>query len=246
MTGPRTPLLKPREYFASKTPPLDLGKAVVAVAVVTLVLAAGIGGILWTFTHQLDQQITVDNPEHHPEWACEKYEDGGPFDDMSSPEGCDPAVSEQIQRPLGELVWEEFSWVPWATLVLVPLVWLVEGSMLHVGSSLVGGEGRFTDSLAVAGWGMVPTVGRILAVGVFITYQFRNLSLPSDPEGATQAIQASLSGLDLVSGAIMLVVVAWATYIRTYGLARARDLSVENAAVVTVGLSLVGLLFEFM
>ncbi|WP_396610509.1 Yip1 family protein [Haloferax sp. S1W] len=246
MAGPRTPLLKPREYFESKTPPLDFGRAVVAVAVVTLVLAAGVGGLLWTLTDQLDQQVTVDNPEHHPEWACEKYEDGGPFEDMSAPDGCDASVPEERQRPLGELIWEEFSWVPWAMLVFVPLIWLTEGVLLHLGSSFVGGEGRFTDTLTAAGWGMVPTVVRVLAVGAFLTYRFRTLSLPPDPEGAVQAMQASLTGLDLVSGAVMLVVVAWATYIRTYGLARARDLSVGNAAVVTVGLTLVGLLFEFV
>ncbi|SEK36491.1 Yip1 family protein [Haloferax larsenii] len=246
MTGPRTPLLKPREYFASKTPPLDLGRAVVAVAVVTLVLAAGIGGLLWTFTQQLDQQVTVDNPEHHPEWACEKYEDGGPFDDMSPPEGCDPSVPEEMQRPLGELIWEEFSWVPWATLVLVPLTWLFEGAMLHIGSSLVGGEGRFTDTLAVAGWGMVPTAVRTLAVGSYLIYRLGSLSLPSSPEAAVQAVQTAVSGLGPISGAVMLVVVAWATYIRTYGLARARDLPVGTAAVVTVGLTAVGLLFELV
>ncbi|AFK18354.1 YIP1 family protein [Haloferax mediterranei ATCC 33500] len=246
MSGPRTPLLKPRKYFESKTPPLDFGRALVAVAVVTVVITAGVGGILWTFTQQLDQQVSVDNPEHYPEHACEQYEPGGAFDDMEAPSGCDPSVPETLDKRLGDLIWQEYSWIPLAMLVFVPLVWLFEGSLLHLGSWLVGGDGRFTDSLVVSGWGMVPMVFRVLTVGTFVVYQLKQVSIPSNPEGALNAMQASFSGLGLVSTVAMLVVVAWGTYIRTYGLARARDIDIGSAASVTVGLSLIGLLLELI
>ncbi|KAB1197107.1 MULTISPECIES: Yip1 family protein [Haloferax] len=246
MAGPRTPLLEPRAYFESKTTPFDFGRVVAVVALVTIVITAGVGGILWSFTNQLDQPVSVENPEHYPEFACEKYEDGGPFEDMSTPSGCDPSVPEHVDERLGELVWQELSWVPWATLVFVPLAWLIEGVLLHLGTSLVGGSGRFTDTLTVAGWGMVPSTLRLLVVGAFIVYKLGHISLPPDPGAAVSVMESALSGLGLVSGVVTLVVVAWATYVRTYGLARGRDLDVSDAAVVTVGLSLVGLVFELV
>ena len=246
MAGPRTPLLEPRAYFESRTPPFDLGRVLVVIALLTLVLAAGVGGILWTFTQQLDQQVSVDNPDHRPDWACEQYREGGAFEEMTMPEGCDPSVPEQVDRRLGDLVWQELSWTPWAMVVLVPLTWLLEGALLHLGSALVGGSGRFSDTLVVAGWGMVPSAVRLVTVGSFLVYQLGRVSMPADPRAAVDAIQASLSGLGVVTGGATLVVVAWATYVRTYGLARGRDLDVGDAALVTVGLSLVGLVFELL
>ncbi|KTG26204.1 Yip1 family protein [Haloferax profundi] len=246
MAGPRTPLFEPREYFDSKAQPFDFGRVLVVVALLSILLAVGVGGILWTFTQQLDQQVSVENPDHFPEWSCEQYEDGGAFDDMSAPDGCDPSVPETIDRRLGDLVWQELSWVPWAMLLFVPLGWVFQAALLHVGSSLVGGSGRFTDTLVVAGWGMVPSTLRLLAVGSFLVYQLSRVTLPADPEGAVSAMQASLSGLGLLTGAVTLLVVAWATYVRTYGLARGRDVDVGDAALVTVGLSVVGLVFELL
>ncbi|RDZ65595.1 YIP1 family protein [Haloferax sp. Atlit-12N] len=246
MAGPRTPLLKPREYFASRPRPLDTGRALAVVALVTLVVAAATGGILVTFTQQLDQQVSVDNPEHAPDWMCENYEEGGPFADMDAPAGCDPSVPEQIDKRLGDLVWQEISWVPWAMLVGVPLFWLFEGAMLHLGTSLVGGEGGFAESLTVAAWGMVPSAARAVALAGYLAYVLPRIDLPSTPEAAVTAMQSALSGFGLITGVVVVITVAWATYVRTYGMARARDLDVESAAVVTVGLSLVGLLFELL
>jgi hypothetical protein len=131
-------------------------------------------------------------------------------------------------------------------LVLVPLGWLLEGVLLHLGSALVGGSGRFTDTLVVAGWGMVPSAVRLVTVGSFLVYQLTRLSLPADPTAAVDAMQASLSGLGLVTGGATLAVVAWATYVRTYGLARGRDIDIGDAALITVGLSLLGLVFELL
>ncbi|MFC7204462.1 Yip1 family protein [Haloferax namakaokahaiae] len=244
MAGPRTPLLKPRAYFDSKSPPLDLQRAALVVAVATLVVAVSAGGILWTFTQQLDQTVAVDNPNHWPDHMCENYEAGGGFEDMPMPSGCDSSVPETLDKRLGDLVWEEIGWIPWAVLVGTPLVWLFEAVVLHLGGTLVGGSGRFTDTLAVAGWGMVPSAVRAVVVGSYLVYQFGSLDLPSNPDSALNVVQAALAPLDLVSTLVALVVVAWATYVRTYGLARARDISVGDAAVVTVSLSFVGFLIS--
>ncbi|WP_416838856.1 YIP1 family protein [Haloferax sp. DFSO52] len=246
MAGPRTPLFKPRAYFESKTPPFEFGRVVVIVALITVIVAAGVGGILWTFTNQLDQQVAVDNPDHNPEWSCEQYQEGGAFEEMPAPSGCDPSVPEQVDRRLGDLVWQELSWVPWAMLVFVPVTWVVQGVLLHVGTSLLDGTGRFTDTLTVAGWGMVPSALRLLVVGTFLVYKLGRISLPSDPSAAVSVMESALSGLGLVTGLVTLVVVAWATYVRTYGIARGRDLDLADAAIVTVGLSLVGFVFELL
>ncbi|ELZ91894.1 hypothetical protein C440_16319 [Haloferax mucosum ATCC BAA-1512] len=242
MSGPRTPLLKPREYFESKS--LSFGRAVVVVALVTVVTTAGVGGLLWTFTQQLDQQVSVDNPEHHPEHMCEQYEPGGAFDDIDAPPGCDAAVSETVDKRLGDMVWQEVSWLIPSVLIGAPLVWLFEGFFLYLGGLVVGGEGRFTDTLVVAGWGMVSKLFRLLVVVALMSYQLSQLSLPDSPAGARDAILGVISGVSPVAAVAVFVAIAWGTYIRTYGLARAHDVDVSSAAVATVGLALAGLFFE--
>ncbi|WP_410765516.1 hypothetical protein [Haloferax sp. DFSO60] len=83
-----------------------------------------------------------------------------------------------------------------------------------------------------------------LVVGAYLVYQFGTLDLPADPDGALSVMQAALASLDLLGTLVALVVVAWTTYIRTYGLACARDIAVGDAAVVTVSLSFIGFLIN--
>jgi phosphohistidine swiveling domain-containing protein len=81
------------------------------------------------------------------------------------------------------LVAEELSWLSPAAVVIVPLVWLVQGGVLHAASALADGEGAFADTLALAGWGMVPSLARLLGVGALVVYRLRTVALPETPEG---------------------------------------------------------------
>ena len=236
MSRPRTPLLRPDSYFERHDGSPPLAHAAAAVAVVTLVTAGGLAVFLGEFAAALDVPITVDNPAYPGEMFCED----SMFDD--TPTGC--SEPETVERSLGALVAEELSWLPPATVVLVPLFWLVQGGVLHAASALADGEGAFADTLTVAGWGMVPSLARLLAVGALVIYRLRTAALPRTPEGAVDALRAAIGGVE-VSGLLAAVAVAvWAGVIRTYGLADARDLSVGTAAWVVGVLTALGLVFE--
>ncbi|QLG60450.1 Yip1 family protein [Halorarum salinum] len=240
MSGPRTPLLRPQSYFESHDGSPPLGHAALAVAVVAVVTAGGIGLFLAEFAGALDATVEMENPEHSPEWACENFEGSG----MSTPSGCDPSVPETVERDLGSLVYEELSWLPWAALFIVPIFWAVQALVLHAGAAVIGGEGTFADTLAVAGWGMVPSLARVLALGALLIYRLRTTPLPGDPEGAVAALEAAFSGLGAASMVAVLVVAVWAGAVRVYGLAETHDVPVGEALVVVAVTTLVGFVFE--
>lgn len=179
-------------------------------------------------------------PLLRPQSHCDNYADSG----ISTPRGCDPSVPETIERDLGTLVAEEFSWVPWATLLVVPLFWVFQAGVLHGASALADGTGPFADTLAVAGWGMVPSVVRVLGVGALLMYQLRTTPVPAPPEGAVAALEAAFAGLSAISLIAAAAVAVWAGAVRVYGLASAREIPTDEAFWIVLATTLVGLLFE--
>lgn len=240
MRGPRTPLLRPRAYFASHDDRPPLRHAAVAVAVVAVVAAGGMAVFLGEFAAALDVPVEVDNPAHTDETVCET----SAF--TPTPSGCDSSVPETVERDLGAMVAEEFSWVPVAALVVVPAFWVVQAGVLHAGSAVVGGEGPFAGSLAVAGWGMVPGVARTVGVGAFVLHRLRATRVSGDPESAVAAVETAVAGLGSVSLVAAVVVAVWAGAVRVYGLAAARDIEVGAALGVVGATTLVGLVFELV
>lgn len=236
MSRPRTPLLRPSRYYQAHGGSPPFAHAAAAVALVTLVTAGGLTVFLGEFAAALDVAITVDNPAYPGELFCED----SAFDD--TPTGC--TEPREVERSLGALVAEELSWLPPAAVVIVPLFWLVQGGVLHAASALAGGEGAFADTLAVAGWGMVPSLARLLGVGALVVHRLRTAALPETPEGAVGALQAAIGGVEVIGLLTAVAVAVWAGVIRTYGLADARDLSIGGAATVVGVLTVVGLLFE--
>lgn len=239
MSGPRTPLLLSQAYFQAHDGSPPLKHAALAVAIVAVVTAAGFGVFLAEFDAAVDSTIQVENPNHMPEMFCNSHGEG-----VATPSGCDPSVPETVERDVGTLVAEELSWLPWATLLVVPLFWLFQAVVLHAGSVLADGEGPFTDTLAVAGWGMTPGLARTLGVMALVVYHLRTTPIPGDPEGAITALQAALGGLGMVSLLAAVVVGVWAGAVRVYGLAAARNISVGQALVLVTATTFVGLLFE--
>lgn len=238
MAGPRTPLLRPDSYFERHDGSPPFAHAAAAVALVTIATAGGLAVFLGEFAAALDVPITVDNPAYPGETFCED----SMFDD--TPSGC--GEPKEVERSLGALVAEELSWLPPATVVLVPVFWLVQGGVLHAASALADGEGAFADTLAVAGWGMVPSLARLLGVGALIVYRLRTAAVPGTPDGAIDALRAAIGGVEAIGLLAALVVAIWAGVIRTYGLADARDHSLGTAATIVGVLTVIGLVFELV
>lgn len=237
MAGPRTPLLRPNRYFAAHdgTPPLK--HAAIAVLVVTVVTAAGGALIIDQLAAALDVTVTVDNPAYPGDAFCGDDSASG-----ATPSGC--AEPKTVDRELGALVAEEFSWVPLVALLAVPLWWLLQATVLHLASALADGEGGFDGTLVVAGWGMAPGVLRVVGVVAFLVLSVQSLSPPTDPQGAVQALQTAVAGAEPLSFGLAVLAAVWGGAIRTYGLADARDLSTWTAGWIVGILTVVGLLFE--
>ncbi|WP_277554163.1 Yip1 family protein [Halobaculum limi] len=238
MAGPRTPLLRPHRYFRRHDGSPPLAHAVAVVAVVTVAVAGGIAVFLGEFAAALDMTTTVDNPAYPGDAFCEN----SAFED--TPTGC--SEPKTVEREVGALVTEELSWVPAAALVAVPLFWLFEAGVLHAASALAGGDGPFRDTLAISGWAMAPALVRLAAVGGFLVYQLRTVALSGSVDGAIDALQAAIAGVQTVSLAAALVVGVWGGIIRAYGISEARDHPVREAALVVAVLTVLGLLYELV
>ncbi|MFB6194430.1 MAG: YIP1 family protein [Halobaculum sp.] len=238
MSGPRTPLLRPSRYFAAHDGSPPLAHAATAVAVVALVTAAGLAVLLNEFATALNTTITVDNPAYPGDPFCENPA----ARETPTPAGC--GEPKTVQRDLGALVAERFSWLPLAAFVGVPAFWLFEAVVLHAASGLAGGSGAFRDTLAVAGWGMTPSVLRVAASAGFVVVRLPTLS--GSPESAVAGLEAAVAGLGSVGFAAAVVVALWGGVIRTYGLVEARELAFDGAVAVVELLTLLGLLVELI
>ncbi|MFC7097648.1 Yip1 family protein [Halobaculum marinum] len=236
MAGPRTPLLRPHRYFENHDGSPPVAHALAAVAVVAVVTAGAVAVFLGEFAAALDVPVTVDNPAYPGEPFCED----SAFE--TTPAGCGEPPT--VEREVGALVAEEYGWLPGAAFLIVPLFWLLQGAALHAGSAVVGGEGAFGDTLVVAGWGLVPSLARVVGVGALLVYRMRTTTLPGTPDGAADALATAFAGLDAAGLFAAAVVAVWAGAVRLYGLAEARDLSTGEAGAVVGVLTLLGLLAE--
>ncbi|NHX35303.1 MULTISPECIES: YIP1 family protein [Halolamina] len=236
MAGPRTPLLRPDRYFREHDGSPPLAHAAAVVAVVTVAVAAGMAVFLDQFAAALDTTVTVDNPAYPGDAFCED----GTFD--RTPSGC--GEPKTVERNLGAMVVEELSWLPPASVVLVPLWWLWHTTVLYGAGRAAGGSGNFAEIAAVAGWGMAPSLLRLVAVLGFTVRQLRSVSVPADPESAIAVLQSAIVGVEVVGLIAVLLVGVWAGAIRAYGLADAHGIPVPTAATVVAGLTLVGFVFE--
>lgn len=238
MSGPRTPLLHPNRYFTEHDGAPPLAHAAAVVAVVTLVSAGGLAVFLDQFAAALDAPVTVDNPAYPGDAFCEN----AAFD--TTPAGCDEPPT--IERELGAIVAEELSWLPLAAFVIVPIWWLWQAIVLHAASAVAGGTGTLPETLTVAGWGMAPSLVRLVGIGALAVSRLHTVSVPADPGSAVPALRSAFAGIELAGLVAALVVAVWAGVIRTYGLAAARDIPASRAAAVVGALTAIGLLFELV
>ncbi|MBP1985994.1 YIP1 family protein [Halolamina salifodinae] len=236
MVGPRTPLLRPDRYFEQHDGSPPLAHAAIVVAVVTVAVAAGMAVLIDQFAAALDTTVTVDNPAYPGDSFCE----GSTFENTLS--GCDEPKT--VERNLGAMVADELSWLAPASVVLVPLWWLIQAGVLYVAGSMAGGSGRFVDVATVAGWGMAPSLLRLVAVLGFTIQRLQSVSVPNNPENAIAVLQSAISGIEVVGIVAVLVVAVWAGAIRIFGLAEAHDVPASTAGVIVGVLTVIGFVFE--
>lgn len=129
------------------------------------------------------------------------------------------------------------------------VVWLVYAAVFHLVSSLAfDGDGPFSRTLAVAGWGLAPAVPVGIVSG-FLTYlALRGMGLPSGPEGGMAFLaQYQSSPYVLAAGVLGILSLLWQASIWVYGVKHARGVALRDAAItvaVPVGIALVWRLYN--
>ncbi|WP_415382611.1 Yip1 family protein [Halosimplex sp. TS25] len=124
--------------------------------------------------------------------------------------------------------------------------WLLYAGLFHGISALLDGEGEFSTTLALVGWGYVPSVlGSIAGAAVnYYRFNVRGIDVPTEMtmEAYQQFSQSLQTGpLVALSAVLSIVFTLWSAFLWTFALKHARDLTLRQAAItvaVPVGLGL--------
>lgn len=230
---PLLALVRPDRAFADWRPSFR-----VAAALVLLVAVANAAGVVLAaddVAATVTGTVEVENPERPPEQICANYEPGGPFEEQANSSGIAQSCRTQPRTVNVSLAGAAHdgvtSQVPGA--FLGPVVgWLLVGAvgLLFVGD---GVDGRYTEMLAVAGFGFLPAVVR---------YALRPLAVREAaagwtyPTGSPEAVEAAARVLVAQERAGWFAVVvagtlAWQAVVLAFGTARAADAPTEKALV---------------
>ncbi|MCT9095705.1 YIP1 family protein [Haloarchaeobius sp. HME9146] len=234
-------LVDPAAFFAPQEPGRDLGAAFVAVLLSTLVVTGAAGAMLYVASTSMTGTVTVDNPERPPDWVCsDDYPMGN---DSAFADDCDKPKT--LDRDAGALFWEVASGQLPVLFVGLLFMWPLVGVGLHFLTALGGGEGSFTRTLAVAGWGFVPNaIGAVVGAVVVSAILAGKTFQLSNPDTFVREFRAVFGG---TLGAALLVLrlgaTAWQATIWGYGLERARHVS-RAAGFAAAGI-VAGIVFLF-
>lgn len=117
------------------------------------------------------------------------------------------------------------------------VVWPVLSGVFHGISSLFDGAGGFRRTLVVVGWGFLPAVAYAVVSLGFTVVALRGVTPPTGGDPAAYAAFARRLQRDpllRIAGALHVVFTLWQGSLWTFGLRRARGLSLRESAM-TVG-----------
>lgn len=235
------PPLRPSRYFEERAPGLSLGRALVVVLLVAVVVTAAVGVVGNALAASTEGTVTETTMEPWSDEQCESFEQ---MNTTHTPEPCAIDEPRTRERPVADVVRNAMGQVLPFVFAAVPVAWLLTAVGLHVVSAFAGGRGSFTETLAVAAWGMVPTAASALVVTGVMYWDFRHTTIrASSPEAFQRQAEAFLASQpDLLFAAVNLLAVAWAAYVHFHGMRHARDLSRDDAAVTAGVVAVVTLL----
>lgn len=118
--------------------------------------------------------------------------------------------------------------------------WALYAVGLFVLAKLVGGDGSFGGTVAVAGLGMAPMLVQVPLAGAVLLVQFGSLEPAADPQVLAQQVEALTGGGgSLVTDLLQVGATVWGAFIWAHGLGAAHDLDLEMAAVPAAVVALV-------
>ncbi|WP_303704258.1 YIP1 family protein [Haloquadratum walsbyi] len=101
-----------------------------------------------------------------------------------------------------------------------------------LGSLVFGGDGEFRDLLAAIGWGFAPRI-IVPLVGGITAFVFVSGTNFSDPQQARQLAQMTTTGtVGMINHVVNAGTFIWAGWVWTHAVARVRNISTQNAAIV--------------
>jgi len=238
---PRTPLLRPDSYFARRTP--DPVRGLILAVVVTLGSLVAIWLLGAVFMDRIDGTVAVDNPNRPPEGFCDDGTDGA-FEEMdASAFDCDAPA--QVDRDIDTILGDAMGQFYGAMLVGLPIVLLLAGALLHVGTALFDADGGFAETLTVAAWGFTPTL-LVMPVSLAVLWVMMDpvtVTAASDPAAFRDPVMESLDRWRPVALALNAVGSLWGAAVWTFGLESARSVSRSEAAAVAGTMTLLFFVF---
>lgn len=235
-------LFDPATFFDRRSPRRSLGSASGVVLAIALLTTTGVAAVGWQFATSIDATVTETVMEPWPAETCESFQEMN-----HTPEPCTIDEPRTREVDVGAEIWQmlvgKLPLVFFGTL----LGWVLIAAGLHVVSVMFDGEGSFGATLSVAGWAMVPQVVQ-LAVGLAsASLLIHGTTFSSDPAALADQLERLASGSAGLAAAVATVVVTvWQAYIWAYGLRRARNLRLGDAAVTAGVVGTLWLLFALL
>lgn len=226
----RTLLFDPASFFETHPPERSLAGAalvVVAVAVVTSVVVAGIGEYM---AAQIDATVTRTTMEPWSESMCQSFADmDGPL-----PEQCtiDEPQTKQVSvgAELRDAIYGRVPVIFFGTL----LGWVVVAVALHAVGAFTGSRGSFTATLSVTGWAMPAQLVQTAFGVAGLAVLFSGVDFASDPELLADQLRRLTNTTGTAIGALgALVGTAWQAYVWTHGLHEGHDGTFGSAAAAS-------------
>lgn len=229
-------LVSPRSFFADRDIDDALPRAIGVVLVIAVLSSAAFLAMGWLFASNVDATYERTVAEPWDEESCEQFVDMANETNSSlTPENCALSEPKTVTVNAGDVAWDAF-------LGRVPLVfigtlasWLLVGAGLHVASGLVEGEGSFTRTLVVTGYGMVPSLVQTALGVVAFWLAVRSIEFGGDAQQIARQIERlAAGGVGPLSVVGAVVGAGWQGYVWAGGLQEARDLQ-RGGAVFAAG-----------
>ncbi|WP_158057878.1 Yip1 family protein [Halorussus halophilus] len=219
-------LLSPDDYFAERDS--QLARAVAVVLVVAIVTTTVVGAFGWVVSQRVTATTEVDNSERPPDWMCDG-ETESEAEGMVQ-ENCDEPKTKTVE--VGDLLWDAFNQQLPFVFVGVFFVWGLYAIGLHAVSAVLGGDGSFLDTLAVAGVGMAPSAIQALAGFGLLYVSLGGIDLSaSNPELLAEQVRSLAQRAQGQTMLLSLLGAAWQGYVWTFGVKHARNLPTGAAAI---------------
>jgi len=232
-------LLRPREAFDGWVP----GRRTVVAAVVVLCALNG-ASVAYAgdlVTDEVSGSVTVDNPDHPPDWAC---------GDSTAVDLGDCDAPETIEEPLGPPANAAVGGATMAA-VFAPITWILTfaGLFVVLSGAAGGRDGEavdaFRDGAGVAAIAAAPGILRSLVRPLAVERSLADWSYPTSLDGVGPAAVDALTPEGTLWLAVVVLTGVWTAAV-VYGGARAffdAERVVAGAGAVAALLTVAGSVF---